>query len=139
MNVGLLSSASALGVVGYTGSVIFHGNLIALLTQLQKDKDFLAWMAATGILYYLSQQETIGGPVRLITGVAILAALLRVFSDGTASSLIADMQQGKISPAVAFVGVAQTAGIALGLNKSQGIDMFIPGAPLDSQRKGTTP
>jgi hypothetical protein len=117
MNVGLLSSASALAICGYTGSVIYHGNLIALLNQLAKDKAFLAWMAAAGLLYFLSQQDTIGVPVRLITGTAILAFLLKIFSGNTnvLGSVFSDFAAGKISFAQLFTVFATTAGTKLGI------------------------
>lgn len=120
MNVGLLSSASALAVVGYTGTVIYHGNLIALLHQLEKDKAFLAWMTAGGIIYFLSKQESIGVPVRMITGVAILAVLLRVFQNGGAGSALSEFRKGNLGLASAADIVATVAGKTLGIyNKPQ--------------------
>jgi hypothetical protein len=115
MNVGLLSSASALAICGYTGSVIYHGNLIALLNQLAKDKAFLAWMAAAGLLYFLSQQDTIGVPVRMITAVAILALLLKVFSNGGANSAASEFAKGNIGLATFFQNIAIETGLALGI------------------------
>jgi hypothetical protein len=115
MEVGLLSSASALALVGYTGTVIFHGNLIALLDQLAKDKAFLAWMASAGIIYYLSQQPSIGGPVRLITGVAILAVLLKIFSANTLNAAFGDFAAGKLSLASLFAIFGVQAGKGLGI------------------------
>lgn len=115
MNVGLLSSASALAVVGYSGTVIFHGHLIALLDQLAKDKAFLAWMASAGIIYFLSKQETIGVPVRMITGVAILAVILKLFGTGSLTSAFADFQAGKLSLASLFSIFGVQSGKALGI------------------------
>lgn len=126
MNVGLLSSASALAVVGYSGTVIFHGNLIALLNQLAKDKAFLAWMASAGILYLLSKQESIGTPVRMITAVAILAVVLKIF-DGQTNTLpqmFADFQSGKIDIVTAFETFAVTAGIRLGLWQGGSVNAY---------------
>lgn len=115
MNVGLLSSASALAIVGYAGVTVYHGHLIALLDQLAKDKAFLAWMAASGVIYLLSQQETIGAPVRVITGVAILAVLLKVFSSGGLNSAFASFQSGQLSLASLFSVFGVQAGKALNI------------------------
>lgn len=115
MNVGLLSSASALAIVGYAGVTVYHGHLISLLDQLAKDKAFLAWMAATGVLYLLSQQETIGAPVRVITGVAILAVLLKVFSSGGLNSAFTSFQSGQLSLASLFSVFGVQAGKALNI------------------------
>lgn len=115
MNVGLLSSASALAVVGYTGTVIFNGHLIALLDQLQKDKMFLAWMASAGTLYFLSKQETIGVPVRMITGVAILAVILKIFGAGTLTAPFHEFANGKLNLASMFSIFGVQAGKALGV------------------------
>lgn len=119
MNVGLLSSASALAVVGYTGTVIYHGNLVALLDQLAADKAFLAWMAAVGILYVASKQPEIGGPVRLIAGVAVLALLLRIFSNGGAGSALSNFANGQSSLAEAFIEFSAAAGSALGIHQPE--------------------
>lgn len=115
MNVGLLSSASALTVVGYTGTVIFHGHLIALLDQLAKDKAFLAWMASAGVIYFLSKQDTIGVPVRMITGVAILAVVLKIMGTGSLSSAFHDFGAGKLSLASLFSIFGVNAGKALNI------------------------
>lgn len=115
MDVPLLSSVSVLALVGYVGVVIWRGNLVALFTQLNADKAFLYALVAIGILYYLAKLPEIGGPVRLIIGVALLALLLKTMTAGSVKQTFSDFQSGKATIADAFTSVAEAFGGATGL------------------------
>lgn len=122
MDVPLLSSVSVLALVGYVGVVIWRGNLVALFTQVNADKAFLYALVAIGVLYYLAKLPTIGGPVRLIIGVTLLALLLNIFGAGGVAQSFADFQAGKITIAQLFNNFGISAGLRLGLNQTgQGV------------------
>lgn len=131
MDVPLLSSVSVLALVGYTGVVILHGNLVAMLHQIYGDRGYLYWMVAVGILYYLSKQPTIGAPITFLVGMGILGVLLKVFG-GQANFLpqvFQDFAAGKINIVQAFEVFATTAGTRLGLYQGSNLSAYsTPGA-----------
>jgi uncharacterized membrane protein YoaK (UPF0700 family) len=76
MEVGLLTSVSAIALVGYVGAVWYHGHLVDLAKQLPKDWQYLEWVAAVGILYLLARESYLHGPVAGLVGVAMFGFLL---------------------------------------------------------------
>ena len=76
MATGLLTSVSAIALVGYVGAVIYHGNLLALINALKSDWRYLEWVAAVGILYLLARESYLHGPVVGLVGLGIVAFLL---------------------------------------------------------------
>ena len=77
MEVGLLTSVSAIALVGYVGAVMYHGNLMALVNALKSDWRFLEWVAAVGVLYLLAKESYLHGPVVGLIGIAVVAFLLK--------------------------------------------------------------
>lgn len=94
MNIGLLSSVSAIALVGYTGAVIYNGQLINLLSQMTKDWQFLEFIAALGILYYLAKQDYLSGPVTALIGLAAAGFLLRVVANPQATTAVKSFANG---------------------------------------------
>jgi hypothetical protein len=97
MDVGLLSSVSALALVGYTGAVIYHGNLMTLLKQVATDWSFIEVPISAGILFLLYQNQYLQQPIGIIVGLAIFAMLIKVFSNTAAKQALNDLAAGKIS------------------------------------------
>lgn len=118
VNVGLLSSTAALAIVGYTGTVIFQGNLIALVTQLSKDWQFLEVIAAMGVLYYLTKIEYLQGPMTALIGLGVLGVVLKVASNSTLQTAFRDFASGGLDLASLAYIFAIQAGKSLGVNKS---------------------
>lgn len=94
MNVGLLSSVSALAIVGYTGAVIFNGNLMAMLTQLTKDWSFIEVPIAVGLLYALYRVPVLREPVGIIVGLTLLAVSLKLFTNSNATTAVSQFASG---------------------------------------------
>jgi hypothetical protein len=98
VDVGLLSSVSAIAIVGYVGFVMAHGNLVPLLENLKKDWRFLEWAAAVGILYFLAKESDLHGPIVGLIGLAIIVFLLRHVSGVKAAEN--DMAKGNLFQAL---------------------------------------
>jgi|SRR6185312_7158696 len=87
MGVGLLSSVSALAIVGYGAATIFHGQFATLIAQLGKDWHFIAVPISAAILFALYQNEYLKAPVGIFIGMAIFTVILKLSGSEAGTSL----------------------------------------------------
>lgn len=113
MNVPLLSSVSAIALIGYVGAVIVNGNLSALVTKLESEWHFLEFLVCVGILYGLVKVDAISGPVSLLIGMAFFGLLLKISQSGTGQVFgpqFAEFAQGQMG----LFDLAQITGAQVG-------------------------
>lgn len=72
-----LDSIAGVAIGGYLVSVAMNGNSQALLAQMKKDKAFLKWAIAVGVLAYAYNMPNMGEPVAIIIFIAFLALFLQ--------------------------------------------------------------
>lgn len=117
MNVGLLTSVSAIALVGYVGVVMYQGNLLPFLQQVGKDWEFLEWVAAIGLLYWLVKNEYLSGPVSALVGIALIAMLLKLTANPTVTSAVNSFGQGNLSLLSTLEAIGVQAGKTFGTAK----------------------
>lgn len=72
-----LDTIAGVAVGGYLIAVAVNGNSQALISQANKDRGFLKWAIAVGILTYAYKMPGMSEPVTLIIGIAFLALFLQ--------------------------------------------------------------
>ena len=119
INVGLLSSVSAIAVIGYVGAVMWNGNLEALGAQLYADWHFLEFVAALGLLYLVARADYLSGPASALIAVAAVGLAIKTLSNEAVQSNLNGMLQGQVGLFKGFAGVFSGVGQALHI-KPQG-------------------
>lgn len=72
-----LDTIAGVAVGGFLIVVAVNGNSRALVNQAQKDRGFLKWALAVGILAYAYKMPGMSEPVTLIIAIAFLALFLQ--------------------------------------------------------------
>lgn len=72
-----LDTIAGVAVGGFLIAVAVNGNSQALIDQANKDRGFLKWAVAVGILVYAYKLPGMAEPVTLIIGIAFLALFLQ--------------------------------------------------------------
>lgn len=72
-----LDTIAGIALGGFLVSVAINGNSAALIEQAKKDKDFLKWAIAVGVLTYAYKIPSMAEPVTLVIFIAFLALFLR--------------------------------------------------------------
>lgn len=71
-----LDTVAGCAVGGYLVIVAVKGNSKALIAQAKKDRGFLKWAIAVGILAYAYKMPGMSEPITLIIAIAFLALFL---------------------------------------------------------------
>lgn len=82
-----LDSIAGVTIGGYLVAVAINGNSQDLLAQMKKDKAFLKWAIAVGVLGYAYSLPDMAEPIAIIIFMAFLALFLE---NGTKISAQAD-------------------------------------------------
>jgi hypothetical protein len=72
-----LDTIAGVAVGGFLIAVAVNGNSHSLVEQASKDRGFLKWAVAVGILAYAYKLPEMSGPVTLIIAIAFLALFLQ--------------------------------------------------------------
>lgn len=72
-----LDTVAGVAVGGFLLAVAVNGNSQALIAQAQKDKGFLKWAIAVGVLSYAYKFPGMAEPIAMIIFIAFLALFLK--------------------------------------------------------------
>lgn len=72
-----LDTIAGIAVGGFLISVAVNGNSAAMIAQAKKDKAFLRWAIAVGVLSYAYKFPGMAEPVTLVIFIAFLALFIK--------------------------------------------------------------
>lgn len=91
----MLNGLALLFVGLYTGAVVIHGNLNALLAVLADDKEFLKWAVALGVVMAIAQTDALGSLGKGIAALAVIGLAFTITRDPDFKSLVTIMKGDK--------------------------------------------
>lgn len=85
---GQLNGVALLLIAGYLTSVLFHGNMDALIAALKSEKGFLLWILALIAVYWVWRAEPLGQVGSKFASLALMATFLAVASNPQIKELV---------------------------------------------------
>lgn len=86
---GQLNGVALLLVAGYLTSVLFHGNMDALVQAMKDETSFLPWILALLVVYWAWRAQPFGPIGSKLASLALMATFIAVASNPNIKELVA--------------------------------------------------